>query len=108
MAGVSKGNKVELQTFIGWGKGTIIGHKTEVTPDGKCYVNFIWCKVCAHYKERLLSSLKGSTKTAALSFINGTNVVTKYQVYIYIYIICINFFLRLTSTLYKIIFIKCR
>ena len=52
-----KGNKVELSTFENWGKKNVIGYKTEETSSGKIYVNFIWCKVCAKHKSRVLSSL---------------------------------------------------
>ena len=47
---------------------------------GKKMVNFVWCKVCAQYKEPILSKVKGSAKTSALSFINGTNFVTRHSV----------------------------
>lgn len=75
----TKGNKVELKTFESWGKSDILGWKTE-EKDGKVLVNYVWCKVCARYKTEITSRLKGNAKTAALAFINGTNVVTKYQV----------------------------
>ena len=38
----SKGNRVELQTFMNYGKSDVIGYKTEES-DSKKYVNFIWC-----------------------------------------------------------------
>ncbi len=77
----SKGNRVELRTFLNYGKSEIIGYKTEDS-EGRKYVNFIWCKVCARNKDGILShpTLRGNTKTSALAFINGTNVVTKHQV----------------------------
>ena len=74
-----KGNYVNLSTFLGWKKDGVIGYKTEEV-EGKKIVNFVWCKVCARYKEALLSKLKGSAKTSALSFIDGTNFVTKHSV----------------------------
>ena len=80
---MASGNKVEVSTFLSWRKSGIIGHKTEVgLSNSKVYVNFIWCKVCAKHKSRIENnpSLKGSAKTAALAFINGTKAVTKYQV----------------------------
>lgn len=40
----------------------------------------MWCKLCAKYKDEILSKLKGSVKESAASFINGTSVVSKYQV----------------------------
>ena len=44
--------------------------------------NYVWCKVCAKFKTQIESSsnVKGSAKTSALAFINGTNSVTKHQV----------------------------
>ena len=75
----TKGNKVEIATFNIWGKGNIIGHKTEEV-DSKKMVNFIWCKVCNRYKNDIMSRLKGKSKILALAFITGTNVVMKYQV----------------------------
>ena len=80
---MAKGNKVELETFLGWGKNGIIGYKSEKdTATLKIFVNFIWCKVCARNKDRIANSpsLKGNVKASALAFVNGTNVVTKYQV----------------------------
>ena len=77
----SKGNRVELQTFMNYGKSDVIGYKTEES-DGKKYVNFIWCTVCARNKDGILNhpTLRGNTKASAAAFINGINVVTKYQV----------------------------
>ena len=45
-------------------------------------VNFCWCKDCAKNKDGITqnTTLRGNTKSSALAFINGTNVVTKYQV----------------------------
>ena len=74
-----KGNRVELGTFKSWGKEGIIGYKTEES-NSKIYVNFIWCKVCAKYKSQIVSAVKGSAQAAALSFINGTNFVSKHTV----------------------------
>ena len=52
---------------------------------GKTLVNHEWCKVSAKFKTQIKSSsdVKGSPKTSALVFINGTNSVTKHQVWIY-------------------------
>ena len=72
----SKGNNVNLSTFLSWKNEGVIGYKTEEL-EGKKVVNFVWCKVCARYKEMILSRLKGSMKTSALAFIDGTNFVTK-------------------------------
>ena len=83
MAG--KGKKIELRTFSSYGKSEIIGYKT-IQEEGKTYVNFIWCKVCAKHKDAILrdASVKGSIKTSAKAFIDGTNVVTKYQVSVFV------------------------
>ena len=45
----SKGNAVDMATFLKWGKEEVIGYKTEEVNDKKV-VNFVWCKVCARYK----------------------------------------------------------
>ena len=47
----------------------------------KHYVNFnnyIWCKVCAKHKDVIMKdpTVKGSIKTSAKAFIDGTNMVT--------------------------------
>ena len=77
-----KGNKIELKTFNSYGKSNIIGYKT-IAEEGRTYVNFIWCKVCARNKDAILKdpTIKGSIKTSAKEFIDGTNVVTKHQVF---------------------------
>ena len=48
-----KGNYINLSTFLGWKEDVVIVYKTKEV-EGKKIVNFIWCKVCAHYKEALL------------------------------------------------------
>ena len=70
----TKGNRVELNTFLKYGKADVIGYKTE-NYNGKTYVNFIWCKICARNKNEILgsSTLRGPTKKSAMSFIDGTN-----------------------------------
>ena len=40
-------------------------------------------QVCAKFKTQSSSNIKGSAKTLALVFINGTNSVTKHKVWIY-------------------------
>lgn len=77
----SKGNSVELSTFLNYGLTEVIGHKT-VETGGKTLVNFVWCKVCSKFKKEISSSstLKGQAKTSVLAFINGTNTVTKHTV----------------------------
>ena len=39
--------------------------------------NYVWCKVCAKFKTQIESSsnVKGSAKTSALAFTDGTNSV---------------------------------
>ena len=68
MADQRKGNKVELSTFLSWGKQSVIGYKTK-DENSKTYVVFIWCKCCARNKDAILSNLKGSVLTPALAFI---------------------------------------
>ena len=74
-----KAGKVELSFFLSRGKQSVIGYKTK-DENSKTYVLFIWCKCCVRNKDAILSNLKGSVCTSALAFIEGTNVVTKYQV----------------------------
>ena len=75
-----KGNSLLLSTFLSYKLTDIIGHKT-INKDGKVLVNFVWCKLCAKHKNQLQnSSVKGSAKTSALAFIDGTSSVTKHQV----------------------------
>ena len=49
---------------------------------GKTLVNYVLCKVRAKFKTQIESSsnVKGSAKTSALAFVDGTNSVTKHQV----------------------------
>ena len=77
----TKGNTVALQTFLSYEIASDIGYKT-FEKDGAQHVNFIWCKVCAKYKNEIqnTSKLRGQAKTSVKAFINGTNAVTKYQV----------------------------
>ena len=77
------GNMVELTTSLTWGKKEVIGHKTLPLPNGKIMVNHIWCKVCAAHKNDIVNHLKGNAKQSAQAFIQGTNVVTKHQVWIF-------------------------
>ena len=79
----TKGNQIELRTFLSYGKSDILGYKTEEV-NGRVYVNFCWCKVCAKNKDGILQNptVRGNTKSFALAFINGTNVVTKYQAFL--------------------------
>ena len=47
---MAKGNSVELKTFKSHGVDEILGFKAE-EKDGRTYVNYIWCKVCARNEE---------------------------------------------------------
>ena len=79
----TEGNSVSLETFHGWGKDEIIGSKTEVDcKGGHTMVTYIWCKLCAKYKDSIMNSslAKGSAQAAVASFINGANSVTRHQV----------------------------
>ena len=78
----ASGNMVELSTFLTWGK-KVIRQKTLSLPNGKIMVNHIWCKVCAAHKNDIVNQLKGNAKQSAQAFIQGTNVVTKHQVWIF-------------------------
>ena len=64
----NKGHRVDVLTFRGWGKENIIGCKKE-EENGRTYVNFVWCKVCARHKNQILSAVKGSARKAKLAFI---------------------------------------
>ena len=76
-----KGNSIELSTFLKYGLTEVIGHKTAET-GGKTLVNYVWCKnvLGLRLKLKVRRNVKGSAKTSALAFINGTNSVTKHQV----------------------------
>ena len=67
---MAKGNSVELKTFKSYGVENILGYKTE-EKNGRTFVNFIWCKVCARNKEGFKKhpKLKGNTKTSAMAFV---------------------------------------
>ena len=77
------GNMVELSTLLTWGKKEVIEHKTLSLPNGTIMVNHIWCKVCAAHKNDIVNQLKGNSKQGAQALIQGTNVVTKHQVWIF-------------------------
>ena len=72
---------MQRRTFDKWAVSGVLGHKT-VIESGLEYVYFVWCKVCAANKGKILKHpvVKGATKVAADTYINGTNVVTKYSV----------------------------
>ena len=74
-----KGNSVSLRTFNYWGKSDVFGNKISVV-DGREMVTFMWCKLCAKYKEQISSHLKGVARTSALSMADGTNYVAKHSV----------------------------
>ena len=79
----NKAIRKELHTFLTRGKEGIIGYKTE-NDDGKTYVIQIWCKLCAKYKGQLLGhpQVRGAAKRSIKAFTEGTNVVTKHQVFL--------------------------
>ena len=79
------GNMVELSTFWTWGKKEVIGHKTLSLPNSKIMVNHIWCKVCAAHKNNIVNQLKRNAKQSAQAFIQGTNVVFKHLVWIFLF-----------------------
>ena len=67
-------NRVTLATYLKWRKDNMLG-KNVIEEDGTRFVVKIWCKVCAKYKSEILRELKGSAKTAALAFLDGTENV---------------------------------
>lgn len=80
----TKGNFLGLPTFLNYNVSDVIGHKV-MEKDGSPMVNFVWCKLCSKFKDKIVcsSTVKGSAKTSAMAFINGTNTVTKHQVIVY-------------------------
>ena len=64
-------NRATLATYLKWGKDNVLGKKI-IEKDGTQFAVTIWCKVCAKYKSEILRELKGSPKTAALPFLDGT------------------------------------
>ena len=76
-----EGNRVAFSTFKGWGIEEIIGHKTE-NEDRKCFVNFVYCKVCMRNKEAISSHpmCKREARKAMLLYIEGTAFVTKHTI----------------------------
>ena len=77
----AKGNKVELRTFLSWGKEAIIGYKI-TEQSNRVFVNFVWCKVCARNEDaiKVHPTCKGKAKESMLSYITGSNFVTKHTV----------------------------
>ena len=67
-------NRVTLATYLKWRKDNMLG-KNVIEEDGTQFVVKIWCKVCAKYKSEILRELKGSAKTAAPAFLDGTENV---------------------------------
>ena len=71
-----KGNSVLLSTFLSYETTSgdkmsdFIGHKT-TEKDGKILVNFVWCKVCAQYKNELANShhIRGNAKAMLHAFV---------------------------------------
>ena len=77
----TKGNKVDLATFMKWGKDGIIGYKT-INEGQRVCVNFVWCKVCQRNENALFQhpNCKGPVKKSVKSYIEGTNFVSKHTV----------------------------
>ena len=77
MTPTRKGSKIELCTFMSYGKSEIIGHKAK-EKEGTKFINMIWCKVCARNKDGILGhpSLRGSMKVSALAFINAVSLLS--------------------------------
>ena len=71
----SKNNRVTLATYLKWGKDNNVLCKKIIEEDGTKFVVKIWCNVCDKYKLETLRELKGSAKTAALAFLDGTENV---------------------------------
>ena len=69
----------ELSTFLSCGKENAIGYKTKAVIEKEAIVE-IWCKVCAKYKSKLRSSVKGAAIQSLKTLICGMNNVTKHQV----------------------------
>ena len=60
MSSKSKGKKVELYTFLSWGKESIIGYKTD-NIDNRVFVNFPYCKICERNKNAVDFYVKNCT-----------------------------------------------
>ena len=84
----ASGNMVELSTFLTWEKKEVIRHKTLSLPNGKIMVHRLWYKACAAHKNYIVNQLKGNAKQSAQAFIQGTNVVTKHQVWTSLFFSC--------------------
>ena len=52
--GEKKGNTVELNTFLKYPNSNLLGYKSLEKEDKKL-VNFVWCKLCAKYKNQILA-----------------------------------------------------
>ena len=66
------------------GKDNVLGKKI-IKKDGTKFVVKIWCKVCAKSKSEIAKVLKESAKTAALAFLDGTEIVKSSNVNIIFY-----------------------
>ena len=76
----TKGNIICLSTFKSWGFN-MFGVKNKKYDQDK-YDYQVCYKICAANKDKIYhhQAVKGTTKTAAERFINGTNFVTKHSV----------------------------
>ena len=91
---MSSKDRVTLATYLKWGNDNVLGKKI-IEEDGTKFVVKIWCK----YKSKILRELKGSAKTAALAFLDGTENVKSSNVNMIFYSIfcklkgfCVNLF----------------
>ena len=97
---------VTLATYLKWGKDSVLVIKI-IEEDGTKFVVKIWCKVCAKYISEKLRELNGSTKTAALAFLDGMENIKSSNVNIIFYSIffklkgfCVNFVFLLNLICY--------
>ena len=98
---MSSKDRVTLATYLKWGKDNVLGKKI-IEEDGTKFVVKIWCKVCAKYKSEILRELKGSAKTAALAFLDGTENVKSSNVNMIFYSI----FCKLKRFLCQFVFVS--
>ena len=75
---------VTLATYLKWGEDSVLVIKI-IEEDGTKFVVKIWCKVCAKYISEKLRELNGSTKTAALAFLDGMENIKSSNVNIIFY-----------------------
>jgi len=78
---VAKGNKVELKTFSNWNVDQYIAKKT-IDENNRTYVVEVRCTLCTKYVDKLLihPNIRGAAKDSVMTYVNGTNSVTKNNV----------------------------